>query len=750
MKLRIEPTILPLLVLLLVFMQVRHADAQDRTPIQDRTPAQSVLPAERVALLPPDSLRMTPATDLLLHVRAGSNITEAGFLERLSALYAHQSDLMASIARGDDDAAVTAVEAAMRELGQLTVHEEFLEDPRFTQAYRTIVAEYERIYGPADTLFVAFGDIFELRSDMFAALEALEDPLLEDVVPQSLQPVGTTVPMTMNRLVENSMEFLLRERREVLLTWIQRADTYFPMVEEIFEEEGIPDELKYLSMIESGLNPRARSWAAAVGMWQFMAATGRAYDLNVNAWVDDRMDPELSTRAAARHLKWLYDFYDQDWHVALAGYNCSPRCIRRAERRARATGVSDPTYWDMYPYLPRETRNYVPMFIATSLIASNPQAYGLEPADSGPRYAYHVVPVTGMLDLDDVARLAGTDVATIKALNPSLRRNSLPPSTGAFHLRVPMGAQERFVAAYEALPPAARRPSGEYIVERGNTLSGIASEFGVSVAQIMQKNGLRSTRINIGQRLVVPIADYTTDLSTTQFAENRQTVQYGQRSVRPILLEATAPPAVVANNANTSSGRASDTPVRTVSTGSDSTDEDATESEAQSGPSAPENAPVRVSHRVRRGDTLSGIASAYSVRVSDVRSWNNISGSVIRVGQTLVIYTDGRRAASRESGEPVRYTVKRGDTLSEIAAAHGVPLSRVRTWNNIRGSNIRVGQKLLLYPEMAPSVTYTVRRGDTLIGIAGRHGVTVAKIKQWNSLSSNTIRPGDQLTIFNR
>jgi len=726
---RREPTFLLSLLLFLLLTPTREAQAQNGSPegVNRLT--------ERVALLPPDSLSTTRTADLLLKMHAGLDISEADFLERLSALYAHQSDLMASIARGDDDAAVASVDAAMRELGQLASQRKFLEDPRFTHAYRTIVAEYERIYGPADTLFVAFGDIFEFRNDMFTALEAVEDPLLEDVVPRSLQPVGTTVPMTMNRLVENSMEFLLRERRDVLLTWIQRADTYFPMVEEIFQEEGIPDELKYLAMIESGLNPRARSWAAAVGMWQFVGATGRAYDLNVNAWVDDRMDPELSTRAAARHLKWLYGFYGEDWHVALAGYNCSPRCIRRAERSARARGVANPTYWDMYPFLPRETRNYVPMFIATSLIASNPKAYGLEPSERGPQYAYHVVPVTGMLSLDDVADLAGSDVATIKALNPNLRRASLPPSTGSFNLRMPLGTQDRFLAAYDALPPASRRPSGEYIVQRGNTLSGIASEFGVSVAQLMQKNGLRSTRINIGQRLVVPIADYTTDLSTTQFAENSSTVQYGQRLVRPILLEA------IENSA------ASSVPVRTVSTQTSTARPTGT---VQSGPSPSENAPVRVSHRVRRGDTLGGIAARYGVRVSDVRSWNNISGSVIRTGQTLVIYTDGRRAVPSEGNDPVRYTVKRGDTLSEIAADHGVPLSQLRSWNSIRGSSIRVGQELLLYPQMAPSVTYTVRRGDTLIGIAGRHGVSVADIKEWNSLSSNTIRPGDQLTIFNR
>ncbi len=722
--------------LLLVTLTVTSASGQD-----------AVLDLERMQALPAQSIEPPAIRSLTIAVAQSDTVTNTSFLERLSVLYSYQSDLMAALARDDEDAAANLLDMAMAELGELVQRDYIAEDPRFNSAYRVLVDEYERAYGPSDTLFAAFGDIYDVRKALFAELESIEDPLLEDVAPSGLQPVGTEFPMTMNRLVESSMQFLLRERRETLQIWLQRADTYFPMIEQIFEEEGVPDELKYLAMIESGLNPRARSWASAVGMWQFIAATGRAYDLNVNAWVDDRMDPELATRAAAKHLKDLYRMYDEDWQIALSGYNCSPRCIRRAMRRS---GVEEPTFWDIYPYLPRETRNYIPTYIATSLIASNPEAYGLERGAVGPEYTYHVVPVTGMLSLSDVATMAGTDVATIKALNPNLRRDTLPPTVGAFYLRVPIGSYDSFVASYEALPESAKRPSGEYIVRRGDTLSGIGQQFGVSVAMIMQKNGLRTTNIRIGQRLVVPIAEYSNTIPDIQFADaSSSEILYRPRVNRPILMEQQVSSSASTQgntrtdaSPNTASNAASGgTPVRTVSQTSASSD-----SKTASESSKPE-APVRIVYTVRRGDTLSGIANRYAVPVRSIQGWNSLRGSRINVGQRLEIFTDGRSAPSAPSG-PITHRVQRGDTLSEIADQYDVTVSQLRQWNNIRGSNIRIGQRLSVYSDQGQPVDHVVRRGDTLIEIAQQYGVSVANIKDWNNLRSNTIRIGQRLKIF--
>ncbi|MCZ6705007.1 MAG: LysM peptidoglycan-binding domain-containing protein, partial [Bacteroidetes bacterium] len=488
----------------------------------------------------------------------------------------------------------------------------------------------------------------------------------------------------------------------------------------------IPDELKYLAMIESGLNPKARSWARAVGMWQFIAGTGRAYGLEINAWVDDRMDPEKSTRAAAKHLKDLYARYG-DWHIAMAGYNCSPRCIRRAINRAKSDGHAVPTYWDMYRYLPRETRGYVPMYVATSFIISNPNAFDLKQVKPGPAYEYQHIPVQGMLSLREIADLAGTDLSTMRALNPSLRRSTLPPSTGLFYLKIPVGSTDQFYAAYDALPESVKQPAGEYVVRRGDTLGEIGTRYGVSVSRLMQKNGLRSTRIQIGQRLVVPLSDYSHTLPEIVGATGTL-VQYGRRSTRPII-------SITQRRTSTAAGSSNIVQASAPASGP-----------SQSSTSNVPNGQIRTVYTVRRGDTLGKIADRFKVSVSQLQSWNNLRGTRIISGARLSIYTDPRSVPT--SGQ-ITYVVKSGDTLSKIATRYGVTVANLRRWNGINGSRIRIGRRLNIRSGSGSEmVIHTVRRGDTLIGIASRYAVTVAKIKEWNTLRSNTIRVGQQLNIF--
>ncbi|GIV57921.1 MAG: hypothetical protein KatS3mg042_0834 [Rhodothermaceae bacterium] len=635
-------------------------------------------------------------------------------------IYEAMSRVSYARAGGDVDAVEAALDEAMNGIRQLAATPGALDDPEMRELYRSVVTAYEQYYGTSDTLQTEYGEIFAFRDSLFAAMNALDEPLLEDVMLPEAAPVATTIPLHRNRLVEQSLRFLRKAPEKHLHTWLSRSATYFPMIEQILREEGVPDELKYLAMIESGLNPRARSHAGAVGMWQFMSATGRAYGLKVTHWVDERRDPEKATRAAARHLRDLYETFG-NWHYVLAAYNGGAGRVRRAMRRAGVTSAKDTPVWEIYPYLPRETRNYIPMFIATVMVASNPAAYGIQPPSPGPRYVYDVAEVEGMLDLRLVAEMAGTDVETIRALNPELRQWTTPPSNTLYRVRLPAGTRDRFAAAYAALPDEHRRSVATYTVRPGDTLGKIARRYDTSVAAIQEMNGLRGTTIRTGETLTVPVR--TDAYAGASRGGDSGHVAYtttatGDRPTPVVTASLADEPAAKQGTANSTS------PGRT-----------------------------RIRYHVRRGDNLTTIARRYGVSVRDLQRWNDLSGSRIYPGQTLTVLAGETKTPTART---ITYRVRRGDNLTKIARAHGVSVSDLRRWNNLRSDHLRVGQRLTIHGGAAsPSgggrwIAYTVRRGDNLTTIARRHGATVAELRTWNALGSDVLRVGQRLAIFVR
>jgi len=635
-----------LFIAALIVANAPRAAAQVNAPPADTSEQASIPDTSRLQLVPnPISLAERDATLVI------------------ASIYGVLQQVIESEALGNEARVQSLLDSAVRDLDVLAQQDYLLADSRYRELYRSVVTEYERFYGANETMTMAYGDIFSYREAMFASLNTIDEPLLEDVSLPELPAMATSIPMTMNRLVQSSITFLQREPDKHLNHWLARAETYFPMIEQILAEEGVPDELKYLAMVESGLNPRARSWARAVGMWQFIAATGTAYGLTVNGWIDERMDPEKATRAAARHLKDLHAMFDGDWQLALAGYNYSPSKVRRALRRAEARLGRPATFWDIYTDIPRETRNYVPMFIATALVVSNPERFDVEPVKPGPTFTFHRVPVYGMHSMADIARLSGSDATTVKALNPELTRSSLPPSSGAYWVRIPVGTYEAFATNYAALPESLRQPTSEHTVLRGETLGELARRYGTSVAQVKAQNNLKSNTIRVGQRLAVPVVDYSGPLAEASDETGAELVHYGRRNLRPIL--AASP---------------SELPIPVVNVSSRSSGPSASSSSEPSG--------TRVRYTVKVGDTLSEIGEKYRVSPSRIRGWNNLSSSRIRAGQTLTIYANNTNAA------PVIYTVRRGDTLSRIATRHGVSISQLRTWNGISGSQIYAGQRL--------------------------------------------------------
>jgi len=525
----------------------------------------------------------------------------------VARLYVLESELLAA---EDSVRRAQLLNQAMAELSALLRSQpEALRESAVRSVYGGLTAEYRRFHGypsEPDSTLLARGQIFSVRARLFASLEQVENPLLNTEGPRPGAEVeNTEIPMTSNRLVSESVTYLKDDPSKHVNRWLKRVQVYGPMIDHILAEENVPQELKYLAMIESGLTPDARSWAGAVGMWQFMASTGRRYGLTVNAWVDERRDPEKATRAAARHLNDLHDEFG-DWHLALAAYNCGTNCVRRALRRSDA---EDPSYWDAHQYLPRETQGYVPMFIAAARIMENPESFDLKTPDPASPLAYDYVPVHGSrLSLSTLARLADTTRSALKTLNPELRRSRVPPSKDRYSLRIPLGSYPRFAWNYADLPDGKKQPATTYAVRRGDTLSEIAVRFGTSTSVLKRLNDIDGAIIRPGQRLVVPVQEYASALSATQ-QQRPMRVQYGM-----------VPPVRRLNKIETARADSLSSP-------------DASASSSTAGTASR----TTRTYRVTRGDTLGEIARRFDVTVDELKTWNDLTGTRLYPGQHLQI-----------------------------------------------------------------------------------------------------------------
>jgi membrane-bound lytic murein transglycosylase D len=279
------------------------------------------------------------------------------------------------------------------------------------------------------------------------------------------------------------------------------------------------------------------------------------------------------------------------------------------------------------------------MFIATAIVASNPRAFGLEEGlHPGPAYEFDYIPVQGMLSLEEVAELAGTDVATIEALNPELLGTHLPPSKTAYYVRIPLYSYNQFASGYSRLPIAKKAAASHHQVRNGETLGQIARRYGVSVSSLMRKNGLHSSIIRVGQNLVVPTTSYASGIELADATPVR--IQFGMRSVRPISAAGTAALDSQLLLARAMERRAAELPVVEAS---ETVQRSNSSSSTSAAPQKEENAEdaepeTRVVYRVRQGDTLIDIARKFSVTVGELRRWNNISNNLIRIGQRLTIY----------------------------------------------------------------------------------------------------------------
>jgi membrane-bound lytic murein transglycosylase D len=326
------------------------------------------------------------------------------------------------------------------------------------------------------------------------------DPRLKARAEEAAKNISHDLPLTVNDEVLSFLNFFQTPRgRAIVETGLRRAGRYRGMIARVLSEEGVPQDLIYLAQAESAFQPTALSRAGARGMWQFVAYRGQEYGLRHTWWLDERQDPEKATHAAAQHLRDLYKMFG-DWYLAMAAYNCGPGNVQKAIER---TGYAD--FWELYRrnVLPRETKNYVPIILALTLIAKDAPHYGIQAEPESP-VATDMVKPGRAIDLRLVAETIDVDVETLRTLNPSLLRLATPDDP-AFELRLPLGSAPRFSAEIADIPPDKWVSWRRHRVAAGETLTAIAKKYRVTPKAIADANNLESaTALNTGEKLIIP------------------------------------------------------------------------------------------------------------------------------------------------------------------------------------------------------------------------------------------------------
>jgi membrane-bound lytic murein transglycosylase D len=399
------------------------------------------------------------------------------------------------------------------------------------------------------------------------------------------------IPLTVNSKVEYFINFFQTNGRSWFSKWLSRSERYIPMMKEVLKKEGLPEDLVYLAMIESGFSTHARSRASAVGPWQFIAGTGKRYSLRIDPWIDERRDPLKSTIAAAMYLKELYSLFNKDWYLAAAGYNAGENKILRA-----ISMYESRDFWQLSrgDYLKRETKDYVPKLLAAAIIAKEPAKYGFADVAYLPPIEFDTVTIPTRTDLEVVAKAIDAPYETIRELNPELKKWCTPPDYPDYSLKIPKGKKAVFLREYAQIPEnqryTERSVSIRYRAVKGDTLESIARRFGVSAEEIASLNNLRNTRKLRGRllRVVVKPEPRQTEIAAKPqvvAAENKADIVRKDESVKK------APPREVAHY-----------------------------------------------YTVRRGDTLKSVAKRFNVSTRIIAAWNNIKGKMaLKPGKRIIV-----------------------------------------------------------------------------------------------------------------
>jgi membrane-bound lytic murein transglycosylase D len=415
------------------------------------------------------------------------------------------------------------------------------------------------------------------------------DEAMKAAVKADLESHEHDIPIPEHPKVLAYIQVFQTKLRDYIQDSLERGAKYLPMIQSVFRAEGLPLDLAYIPIIESSFKTNALSKASAKGPWQFMKATAQEHGLKTDWFIDERSDPEKATVAAASYLKTLSKMFDGDWNLVLAAYNGGPGRVQRA---MKASGLDD--FWQLSKttrYLPRETREYVPLILAAMIVARNPVQYGFDAVEPDP-IQYEKVEVPHPIDLRRVAEWAGTTVDEIQALNPELRRWTTPVRYPDYEVKVPLGTADRLEARLAEASPSDFTALKWYTVRRGESLLSVARKFGVARTDVAEANNLSTrARLRAGQEIIIPRAPATLLAART---------------------DRTAPTAVASRSL-------------------------AAETERPSGAHEPNAQLTQITYRVTRGDTLSSIAQLFDTTVAKIKTWNRLRSNALMAGARLKI-----------------------------------------------------------------------------------------------------------------
>lgn len=505
--------------------------------------------------------------------------------------------------------------------------------------------------------------------------------------------INTQMAFRINETVKTYIDYYALKRRNYTLKLLAKQHLYFPLFEKHMKEFGIPEQLKYLSIVESALNPKALSRAGALGLWQFMPATGKMFGLHGNSFVDERMDPEKATIAACKYLKFLYESFDNNWELALASYNCGPGAVARAIRRSG--GQRD--FWAIYNYLPRETRNYVPIFTAVTYIMTYAEEHNL--IQHQPEYDIEseVVYMNQNINLKDFAKKINVCYDDLVEMNPELKKGFVHYTMRNYALRIPADRIDYFLenrneilgTSSKAIDNAVAKKIN-YIentdkiyhkIKYGESLGTIAHRYGVTTAQLKTWNNIQGNVIHAGRNLVIN-------------KKTKKAVAQPQTDL------------VKADNGikAKSNGKIDDSEIENK----------AVETKIITPKVEEAKKAAATHHKIKKGESLNMIAKKYGTSVANLKKWNNLTSEKIHPNLDLVINESYALTTQQESkvevlNKPVekkeepksktnkkQHTVKQGDTLWGIANDYGISVDKIKQLNKIPNNKLKIGQKLVV------------------------------------------------------